>query len=199
VKKVFSKTNVAVGTAGMVAAILAAVVHVEGGYSNHPKDPGGETNHGITQVVARANGYAGSMRHMRVSTALRIYEEQYISKPGFKPLIEIQPLVGYKLVDIGVNTGVRRASLWLQKSLNALSRGGRDYALIAVDGVVGPGTLAAYKALEAKRGKRLACELVIKALEGWQTSHYLSLNMPEFTVGWLDKRVGNVDLTECTE
>ena len=29
----------------------------EGGYSNHATDPGGATNHGVTQAVARANGY----------------------------------------------------------------------------------------------------------------------------------------------
>ena len=33
----------------------------EGGYINHPSDPGGETMYGITKAVAVANGYAGAI------------------------------------------------------------------------------------------------------------------------------------------
>ncbi|HEZ0935870.1 TPA: glycosyl hydrolase 108 family protein, partial [Neisseria meningitidis] len=40
------------------------VLSHEGGYANHPKDPGGETNWGITKRTAQANGYNGSMRAM---------------------------------------------------------------------------------------------------------------------------------------
>ena len=45
----------------------------EGGYSNNPNDPGGETNWGITLAVARANGYVGAMKDMDQSFAKRIY------------------------------------------------------------------------------------------------------------------------------
>ena len=38
------------------------VLSHEGGYVNHPKDPGGETNWGITKRTALANGYTGAMR-----------------------------------------------------------------------------------------------------------------------------------------
>ena len=41
----------------------------EGGYINHPNDPGGETMWGVTKRVARANGYTGSMRNLPKSTA----------------------------------------------------------------------------------------------------------------------------------
>ena len=34
----------------------------EGGFVDHPSDPGGATRYGITERVARANGYTGSMR-----------------------------------------------------------------------------------------------------------------------------------------
>lgn len=40
------------------------VLSHEGGYVNHPKDPGGETNWGITKRTAMANGFNGSMRAM---------------------------------------------------------------------------------------------------------------------------------------
>jgi len=198
-KKIFAGTGVAVTGAGVVAAILAAVVATEGGYVNHPKDPGGETNHGITAKVARQSGYAGPMRDLSKSQALRIYEEQYVVQSGFLPLVRHQPIVGYKLVDSGINVGPKRAARWFQQSLNALSRGGKDWPLIVVDGALGQQTLDAYVALESKRGKRKACELVIKTLETFQANHYINLNMPDFTVGWIDRRIGNVDYSECIE
>jgi len=180
-----------------LAAVLAAVVSVEGGYVNHPKDPGGETNHGITAKVARQAGYTGSMQDLSKQTALDIYRKKYVEQPHFLPFIDIQPLVGYKLVDAGINVGPARVAQWLQHSLNALSRGGKDWPLIAVDGAAGQKTLEAYKALEAKRGKAKACELVIKSIEAYQAQHYINLKMHDFTVGWLDKRVGNLDYSEC--
>ena len=52
----------------------------EGGYVNNPKDPGGETNWGITKAVAVANGYAGDMRTMPKETAKSIYKKMYWDK-----------------------------------------------------------------------------------------------------------------------
>jgi len=45
----------------------------EGGYVNNPKDPGGETNWGITIKTARDNGYTGSMKSMSRLQAKEIY------------------------------------------------------------------------------------------------------------------------------
>lgn len=44
----------------------------EGGFVDHPKDPGGSTRYGITQRVARANGYEGDMRNFPLAEAKRI-------------------------------------------------------------------------------------------------------------------------------
>ena len=43
---------------------LKRVLKHEGGYIDHPSDPGGETNFGITKAVARNYGYSGSMRNI---------------------------------------------------------------------------------------------------------------------------------------
>ena len=58
-------------------------------------------------------------------------------------------------------------------------------------------TLAAYQALERKRGRVKACELTLKLMDVQQGAHYMQLNMPTFTVGWVDNRLANVPLQRC--
>lgn len=185
------------GISAAAAAIIAAVVSVEGGYVNNPADPGGETNHGVTVAVARQNGYTGSMKDMPVEFAEEVFYKKYIVKPGYLPMVEIQPAVAKKLVDIGVNTGPSRSSLWFQKALNAYSNNGKSYPQTYVDGTVGPHTIQTYRALERVRGRIKACELTLKLLDAQQASHYVAINNPTFTVGWIDHRIGNVPLKDC--
>ena len=49
----------------------------EGGYSDHPYDPGGKTCWGITENLARDAGYTGHMQDMPLETAKSIYREHY--------------------------------------------------------------------------------------------------------------------------
>lgn len=188
------------GSVGAAAlAILGAVFALEGGYADNPADPGGKTNHGITEQVARQHGYQGDMRELPKGFAERIYAQDYIERPNFHRVIALSPAVGEELVDAGVNAGPGRAARWFQQSLNHLSRGGADYPLVATDGQVGAKTLAAYQALERKRGRVKSCELVLKLLDAQQGAHYMSLNKPVFIVGWADKRLGNVPLARCAD
>ena len=191
------KTWASLGAA--VLAIVAGVFAVEQGYSNNPADPGGETNHGITVAVARQDGYTGPMRDLPKERAEAIYIQGYVARPGFELIIAISPAVGQKLVDAGVNAGTSRASRWFQVALNHLSRGGQDYALVAVDGQIGAQSIAAYRALENKRGRVKACELAVKLIDAQQGTHYMSLNKPMFIVGWADHRLGNVPLARCAD
>ena len=188
------------GGSGAVAAILAAVFAFEGGYVNDPKDPGGETNHGITVAVARDHGYTGPMKDLPKERATEIYLDDYITKPGYGELIALSPAVGHKVVDAGVNTGTRQSSLWFQRSMNALSRGGQDFPQINVDGKLGTGSIKAYEALRRVRGNVRACELTIKLMDAQQASHYMSLTKtPQYIPGWIDHRIGNVPLSKCQE
>lgn len=185
---------------GIAAAIIAAVFAVEGGYVNDPRDPGGETNHGITQQVALTHGHTGPMKELTQEKAADIYYQDYIVKPGYHGLLLISPAVSEKLVDAAVNTGASRPSLWFQKALNALNRNGRDYPAIGADGKVGANTIKAYQALERVRGKVLACELVLKLIDAQQAMHYLSLEKQRiYTPGWIANRIGNVPLSKCRE
>lgn len=190
---------------GVVAAILGAVFMMEGGEVNNPKDPGGHTNHGVTQKVAESHkevlakeyGWDGKIGSLTREMAAEIYIDDYVLKPNFVAFADISPAVTHKLVDAGVNTGVSRPAKWIQLSLNEMSRGGKDYPKIQVDGKVGAGTVNAYKALQKKRGKVAACKVMIKLLDAKQLTHYTSLNMPEFVYGWIANRIGNVPLEDC--
>lgn len=191
----------------VVAAILGSVFMLEGGYVNDPKDPGGETNHGITkkvaqshkEVLAREYGWDGTMKGLTKEMAAEVYVDDYIIKPNFIEFASISPAVTHKLVDAGVNTGTSRPARWLQESLNDVSRNGKDYPKIQVDGKVGTATINSYKALQKKRGKVEACKTMIKLLDGKQLNHYTSLNMPDYTYGWVSNRIGNVPLEACNE
>lgn len=188
------------GISGAAAAIIAALFTLEGGYVNHPSDPGGETNYGITKNVAVANGYYGSMKELPKEYAWSIYYNQYIRDPGYEPMEKHSPAVLEELVDTAVNAGVSRSSRWFQQSLNSLSRGGKDYKMTVVDGKVGSSTIAAYRALSMKRGKVQSCEMIIKLMDAQQANHYMSLTkLSDFTPGWVAHRIGNVDLKRCAE
>ena len=179
-----------------IESIINGVIDVEGGYVNHPSDPGGATNMGITEKVARANGYKGDMRNLPRSTAYQIYFTRYVVGPNFDDVMARDPKVAEELIDTGVNAGTDRAAEWFQMALNGLNRRGKDYADIKVDGDIGAATLKAYDAFRQARG-RTATIIMLRALDAYQGYHYLTLakdnsKFEDFLSGWLLHRVGNV-------
>jgi len=187
----------------LLGVVVASVLTYEGGYVNDPNDAGGATNHGITEQVARDHGYTGPMEALPKGMATDIYIGTYIEAPRFDEVLRISPAVGTELVDSGVNAGPGRAARWFQQSVNDLSRYGRDYPMITVDGYIGASTLDAYRALEKKRGRIKACELTLKLMDSYQAAHYANLAKGKanasFIVGWLDHRIGNVNPARCAE
>lgn len=169
------------------------VTAVEGGYVNDPRDSGGETNHGITVGVARRNGYHGDMRNMSKATALGLYKSEYFEKPGFDQVASISEPIAAELFDTGVNMGARRAGEFLQQALNGLNNGGKLYADIGEDGIVGAGTRRALSAFLKARGAE-GEKVLLKALNVLQGAYYIDLarRRPKdeaFLYGWLRTRV----------
>lgn len=99
----------------------------EGGFVDHPSDPGGATNWGVTQAVARAFGYAGHMRDFPQETAKAIYRKKYWDAVRAE---ELPSGVRYAVFDAAVNSGPRQAVMWLQRAIGANP-----------DGIVGPQTI----------------------------------------------------------
>lgn len=177
-----------------VSALLEALLDKEGGFVDHPQDRGGATKFGITESVARAAGWAGAMHDLPREFALALYRRRYWTSPGFDAVAAISPRVAAELFDTGVNMGPGVAIAFLQRSLNALNRQGRDWADIGVDRSIGPATLAALRRLLAVRGA--AGEAVLlKALDALQGARYVELAEgraanESFLYGWLANRVG---------
>ncbi|MEJ7927842.1 glycosyl hydrolase 108 family protein [Sphingobium sp. AN641] len=177
-----------------IPELIDDVIVREGGYSDHPADRGGPTNWGITQAVARANGYAGAMRALPRATAANIYRRLYWERPGYAFVAETSWTIAAELFDTGVNMGVATATGMLQRALNALNRNQKDYPDLIVDRALGGKTLSALAAFMALRGK--AGETVLlKAIEAMQGERYIALAEQRpaneaFLYGWLANRIG---------
>lgn len=121
------------------AAALPFVLQWEGGFVNHPADPGGATNKGVTQKVydgwrARQGLPARSVRHIEEGEVHAIYHTDYWVPPRCDVLARQLDLVQF---DTAVNMGVGRAVRLLQKAAGC-----------EVDGAFGPGTLQAVEACD---------------------------------------------------
>lgn len=135
----------------------------EGGYVDHPDDPGGKTRYGITEAVAREVGYKGDMRELPLDLAKRIYRAKYWDEVQADYL---PAGIRYAMFDAAVNSGPGQAVRWLQRAVG-----------VADDGILGPKTMAAAGALsaDAVRMKLLAQRLrFMSGLPTW----------PSFGRGW---------------
>ena len=117
---------------------LAAVLVHEGGFSNHPRDPGGATMKGVTQRVydgfrKRHNVAPRSVALISTTEIAAIYRGQYWDAIKGDSL---PPGVGYAVFDGAVNSGPAQAVKWLQRALR----------MNMVDGNLGDATLAAVNA-----------------------------------------------------
>ncbi|WP_414902013.1 glycoside hydrolase family 108 protein [Sphingomonas flavalba] len=173
--------------------LIDAAIGREGGYADHPADRGGPTRFGISEAVARANGYAGPMRALPRATAERIYRRLYWEQPGYARIAAAAPAIAAELFDTGINMGPAVATAFLQRALNALNRDAADYPDIAADGALGPQTEAALTAFLDRR--RPGGEAVLlRALNALQGERYIRLaeRRPAneaFLYGWLANRL----------
>jgi lysozyme family protein len=138
---------------------LKQVLKYEGGYVDHPKDPGGPTNKGVTQAVydnwrKSQNLSIQSVRAIADSEVAAIYKNLYWDRISG----DLLPSgVDFAVFDFAVNSGVSRAAKTLQAVVG-----------VTQDGVIGPATIQATKTYVAMSitNRRLA---FMQSLSIWST------------------------------
>lgn len=150
---------------------FARLMGHEGGYSNNPADPGGETMWGVTARVARRQGYAGPMRDLPIDTAKQIARAEY-----WEPLRldDLNASIRFDLFDACYNSGQTQAVRLLQRAL-----GVKD------DGILGPVTTAAAAQMDPGR--------LVARFNGWRLDFMNNLpTWPTFGRGWAQRIAENL-------
>lgn len=197
-KPVSGKAGAGLGLGAVIAGIIGAVLLVEGGFVDHPNDPGGATNFGITERVAREHGFEGNMRNLPRQKAIDIYAQSYIDNPGFLPLVKIDPVVAEEVIDTAVNMGPRRPSRYFQRAVNQVCN-----TRLKDDGRIGRITVKAWSDCRANLGAP-ACVAMLDSLDVQQEREYDRLvrrnpKLRVFRRGWQNHRIGNVKRSRCGE
>jgi lysozyme family protein len=155
---------------------LKAILHHEGGYVNHPKDPGGETNLGVTKRVYEEHGGTKDMKDLTVEDVAPIYKKGYWDKMKGDDLPSGLDLCVF---DFGVNAGPGRSAKYLQTMIGTVADGG-----------IGPNTLKAVANYVEEVGLEQAVENFQEARQGY----YEKLStFDTFGKGWTRR------VTETTE
>lgn len=159
---------------------LRALLRHEGGYVDHPRDPGGATNLGITLGTAKAYRLdldgdgdvdKDDVRLLTPKAAAPVYRQGYWLKAACDRL---PAGVDYMIFDLAVNSGTDRAKRYLQRA-----------AGVAEDGQIGPKTLAAVAKLNPAR--------LVERLSEIREAFYRSLPTFEtFGKGWM-RRLNEVE------
>ena len=142
----------------------------EGGFVNHPQDPGGMTNLGVTKStwenwIGRQSDEA-EMRNLTPATVEPLYKKKYWDAVRAD---ELPNGISYLVFDFAVNAGVGRSIKTLQTAVG-----------VASDGWFGPATMAAVEALDPHE----LIERFSKAKEDFYRS------LPTFEVfgkGWMNR------------
>jgi lysozyme family protein len=147
---------------------LDLVLKSEGGYIDHPKDPGGRTNLGVTQRVWEEwIGHPATEKDMRELTPALVapmYEMRYWRTSYCEKLPRGLDLLVFSMA---VNAGSGRSVKLLQDAIG-----------VVADGVIGPNTMA--KINEAN------VETLIDKFSEARTAYYKGLKLfPVFGRGWV--------------
>ena len=160
-------------------AALKEVLRHEGGFVDHPRDPGGMTNLGVTRKTWEAwTGKPASesvMRNLTRDKVAPLYRKRYWDACRCD---ELPPGLALCVFDFAVNSGPARAAKYLQKLTGA-----------SADGKIGPATIAAVRGFVCRHGEAEA----VRGLLNMRRAFYRQLDtFPTFGRGWL-KRVNDVE------
>ena len=158
---------------------LKELLKHEGGYVNHPADPGGRTNLGVTQkVYEKWVGYPVSEKIMRGLTpdhVRALYRVKYWDAVKGDELPDGLDLCVF---DFGVNAGPSRAKRYLQMLVGAKP-----------DGIIGPNTMQALK----DKASAVGAKELVRGYSDLRHQYYRKLrHFKTFGRGWT-RRVNEVE------
>ena len=140
-------------------ACFAMVLKHEGGFVNHPKDPGGMTNLGVTrtnwEIYLDHDVTEADMRALTPEMVKPFYKKNYWDKIRGD---ELPSGVDYAAYDLAVNSGTGRAAKYLQQ-----------IAGVTADGVIGPRSMEAIKKCDAEGVVDKICNMRMTFLKGLGT------------------------------
>lgn len=174
------KMTSSTGDENFDVAFQELIAH-EGGYVDHPSDPGGATKYGISLRWLRGiyrNADKTSIKNLTLEKARELYYEHWWKRYRYG---ELPAGIARKVFNTGVNMGNRRAIRLLQRSV--WSAGAKAWK-IADDGILGPATLKAVKNSNQDR--------LVAAFRSEQAAYYRELvakrpSMGVFLKGWLKR------------
>jgi lysozyme family protein len=141
---------------------FAAVLKHEGGYVNHPKDPGGMTNLGVTkrnwEIFLNRDVTEAEMRALTPDVVKPFYKSMYWDKIKGD---QLPSGVDYAAYDLAVNSGTGKAAKFLQ-----------EIAGVTADGVIGPKSLEAIKTCDPEQTIDALCDMrldFLKRLSNFET------------------------------
>lgn len=160
-------------------AALTEVLHHEGGFVNHPRDPGGMTNLGVTrdtwEAWTKRDATEADMRALTPAKVAPLYRANYWNAVRGD---DLPPALALCAFDFAVNAGPSRSSRYLQKLVGAL-----------VDGKIGPASVASAKAFVAREGAAEA----VRRFQQQRRDYYRQLStFDAFGRGWM-RRVDAVE------
>ena len=174
--------------------IINDIIEVEGGYVNHKSDRGGATKYGITEKVARENGYTGDMKDLPRELAYKIYANKYWDVNKLSQITSISEPIAAEMADTGVNMGVGIAARFLQKSLNCLNLNEEVFPDLKEDGLIGAKTIDALEKYIKHRGEKQGTLVLLRMLNALQGVRFIEITETrkqneDFIFGWFLHRV----------
>ena len=154
----------------------------EGGWSDNPNDPGGETNYGITASTFEAAKKAGLVRSESVaditkSDAESIYRAWYWDRCRCDDLPDGIDIIVF---DAAVNCGVGSSGKFLQRAINR-----HAHDPVAVDGGIGPKTVKATMELSKLNCQGLFDGCLLERLHYYREISDKNRNLQRFLRGWM--------------
>jgi lysozyme family protein len=135
------------------------VLKHEGGFVNHPKDPGGMTNLGVTrtnwELYLDHDVTEADMRALTPEMVKPFYKKNYWDRIRGD---ELPSGVDYAAYDLAVNSGTGRAAKYLQQ-----------IAGVTADGVIGPQSLKAIQKCDAEDTVDEICNMRMDFLKNLNT------------------------------